>query len=98
MKKLLPYLLVLTLVALGSRALADDVTVMVIKHGDSMVTLTPNGGDETPVYVPLTLDSGATWDNVRDSYDIAPGTLAALKAKKLTMSVGTDGGATFHKK
>lgn len=98
MKKLLPYLLVLTLAALSSHALADDVTVMVIKHGDSMVTLTPNGGNETPIYVPLTLDSGATWNDVRDSYDIAPETLAGLKAKKLTMSVGSDGGATFHKK
>jgi hypothetical protein len=98
MKKLLPYLLVLTFAALGSRALADDVTVMVIKHGDSMVTLTPNGGDETPVYVPVTFDSGADWSAVRDSYDIAPETLAGLKAKKLTLSIGSDGGATFHKK
>ena len=98
MKKLIPYLLVLTLVALGSRALADDVTVMVIKHGDSMVTLTPNGGDETPVYAPITYASGADWSDVRDSYDIAPETLAGLKAGKLTLSIGTDGGATVHKK
>ncbi len=98
MKKLLPYLLVLTLAALGTHALADDVTVMVIKHGDSMVTLTPNGGDETPVVVPVTFDSGADWSAVKDSYDIAPETLAGLKAKKLTLSIGSDGGATFHKK
>ena len=98
MKKLLPYLLVLTLAALGTHALADDVTVMVIKHGDSMVTLTPNGGDETPVYVPITFDSGADWSDVKDSYDIAPETLAGFKAGKLTLSIGTDGGATVHKK
>ena len=98
MKKLLPYLLVLTLAALGTHALADDVTVMVIKHGDSMVTLTPNGGDETPVYVPITYASGADWSDVRDSYDIAPETLADLKAKKVTMCVASDGSATFPKK
>jgi hypothetical protein len=97
MKKFLPYLLVLALTALGSHAVADDVTVLVAKHGDSAITLTPNGGKESPVTVPITYDSGASWDSVKDSYDIAPDTYSALEAKKVSVTVGSDGGLSFHK-
>ena len=97
MKKLLSFLLVLTLAALGTHALADDVTVLVTKHGDNMITLTPDGGKESAVTVPVTFDSGADWSAVKDSYDIAPETYSGLASKMMCVSVGSDGGLSFHK-
>jgi hypothetical protein len=98
MKKLLSLLLIVSVAALGTRALADDdmSTICVAKAGDTTAKVTPDKG--APVMVPVTFDSGADWDAVKDTYSVSSATLAGLEAKKVTLSIGTDGTATFHSK
>jgi hypothetical protein len=98
MKKLLSLLLILAVAALGSQAFADDdtTTIWVTKAGDSTAKVTPDKG--SPVTVPISFDSGADWDTAHDSYEVSAATLAGLEAKKVSISIGTDGTATFHTK
>ncbi len=98
MNNLLSILLVLTLAVIGSHAWADDdmMTIWVTKAGDTMAKVTTDKG--TSVTVPISFDSGADWDAVKDSYSVSSGTLSGLESKKVSISVGTDGTATFHTK
>ena len=97
MKKLLSLLLVLTLAALGSRAMADSdmMTIWVAKSSDSMAKVTTDKG--TATMVPIMFDSGADWTDVKDSYSVSSCTLMGLEKKKVCMSVGADGTASFKK-
>lgn len=103
MKKILLLTLVSTLASFGSAALADDTTIWVSKASDSKAKISlvdPIGYPATkPVAtIPISFDSGASWDNVKRSYTVSTGLESAIEAKKISISVGTDGTATFHKK
>ena len=98
MKKFLILALALTLAAYGSIALADssDVTFSLSKVSDTKAKLSvwPNG---TPTaVVKISFDSGADWDAVKDSYTVSSDVAAGLEAGKVSISIGTDGTATFH--
>jgi hypothetical protein len=95
MKKLLAFTVALALASFSASAFADTVTLMVVKHGDAMATLTPNPGKDSCT-VPVKFDTGASWDNVHDSYDVSPETAAKLKAGEEYILVGSDGGISYH--
>jgi hypothetical protein len=98
MNKLFTFLLLTGIVALGSHALADDdaMTIKVTKVSDTKAKVTPDKG--AAVTVPISFDSGADWDAVKDTYSVSPATLAGLEKKKVAISIGDDGTASFHSK
>ena len=98
MKKSIYLILVLTFMA-GAWAKADDTTITVKKASDTMATVAPVPDSKgTACKVPITFDSGASWDNVKDTYTVSSDTASCLMTKCETISIGTDGTATFHKK
>jgi hypothetical protein len=92
----------LTLVSisfLGAVALADDMTITIKKSSDTTAKVEAVAPDKGgPVVVPISFDSGADWDAVKDTYTVSPDTAKCLLKKKETISIGTDGTATFHSK
>jgi hypothetical protein len=98
MKKSLYLTLALTFVA-GALAQADDTTITITKASDTMAKVAPSQDTKGKSgVVPITFDSGASWDNVKDTYTVSSDTASALMSKKETISIGTDGTATFHSK
>jgi hypothetical protein len=97
MKKSLYLTLALTFFA-GALVKADDTTITVKKASDTRakVATVPDKGKSCTV--PIAFDSGASWDNVKDTYTVSSDTAAALLSKSETISIGTDGTATFHSK
>src|ERR1700743_2212926 len=53
--------------------------------------------DKKTFTAPICFADGATWDNVKDHYEVAPSTAAGLESGKLCISVGADGTAKFMK-
>jgi hypothetical protein len=97
MKKLLAFTVAAALASFSAAALADTVTLMVTKHGDSMAKLVSNPGkpgDECTV--PVKFDSGASWDTMKDSYDVSPENAAKLKAGEEYILAESDGGITYR--
>jgi hypothetical protein len=94
MKKLLSFTLVLTLAALGSHALADDVTVMVTKASDTTAKITPEG-KSTSSTVPITFASGMSWDDVKDSYTVSSDNADKLAGCKEGIMINSDGGISY---
>jgi len=103
MKKLLALAFAITLASIGSAALADDVTIWVSKATDStakICTVAGIGYDSSKCVgtIPISFDSGADWDSLKRSYTVSSDIEAAIEKKKLSISIGTDGTATFHTK
>jgi hypothetical protein len=96
MKNSLCLTLALTFIA-GALAKADDTTITVKKSSDTMATVAPVPDDKgKSCTVPISFDSGASWDDVKDTYTVSSDTASGLMGKKETISIGTDGTATFH--
>ncbi len=53
--------------------------------------------DKKTFTAPISFADGASWDNVKDHYEVAPSTADALKDGKLAISVDSDGKASFVK-
>jgi hypothetical protein len=98
MKKLLSLTLVLALASFTTAALADDVTIALKKASDTKAKVTKFSNGKTLETVPISFASDASWDNVKDSYDISSDTASELAAKKASISVASDGTLTFSKK
>jgi hypothetical protein len=96
MKKLLSLTVALTLASFGSVALADDVTIDIKKAGDTMAKVEVWPDAKPTTIVPISFDSGADWTVVKDSYTVSADTEAAIEKKAVSISIGTDGTATFH--
>jgi len=97
MKKFLSLTLALTVTAFASLAFADDsnVTIWVTKAGDTSAKICTSS--KCLGNVPISFATDASWDNVKDSYSVSPEIADALGAKKETISIGSDGTATFNK-
>jgi hypothetical protein len=82
---------------LGSLAHACEMTITIKKAGESKAKIEPmpNGKDKSAV-VHIRFNSGADWSTVKDSYTVSCGTSCALMAGKESISIGSDGTATFH--
>jgi hypothetical protein len=98
MKKLLALLLGIALTTYGTLALADDssVTFGLSKVSDTKAKVSVWPDAKTTSVVGISFDSGASSDNVKDSYSVSPDIAAGLEAGKISISIGTDGTATFH--
>lgn len=104
MKKLLSVVLGVILATYASAALADDdVTIWVSKAGDNAANIYTGAAPGYPgakcigtARVMFTPD--ASWDNVKDSYSVAPDITAAIAAGKESIAISSDGTAIFHKK
>ena len=54
--------------------------------------------DKATYTAPISFADGASWDTVKDHYEVAPSVVSGLKAGKIAISVGSDGTASFTKK
>ena len=54
--------------------------------------------DKTTYVVPISFGDGASWDNVKDHYELSDASKACLASGHAKLSVGSDGGATWSKK
>jgi len=95
MKKLLFSLTVLVF-GLGVVAQADDIKIT--KASDTMAKVATFPDDKEIAIVPISFDSGASWDVTKDSYSVTSDVVAKLQAKKESVSIGSDGTASFHAK
>jgi hypothetical protein len=98
MKKILALVLAIALATYGTVALADDtsVTFSLSKVSDTKAKLSVWPDAKPTATVSISFDSGASWDDVKDSYSVTPDVAAGLEAGKISISIGTDGTATFH--
>jgi hypothetical protein len=98
MKKSIYLTLALTFIAGAALAKADDMTITIKKSSDSVATVASVPDNGKSCKVPIAFDSGASWDDVKDSYTVSSDTSGCLIKKTETISIGSDGTATFHKK
>jgi hypothetical protein len=54
--------------------------------------------DKKTYVVPISFGDGASWDNVKDHYELSEASEAILASGHARLSVGSDGGATWSKK
>jgi hypothetical protein len=98
MKNILALLLGIVLATYGTIALADDsdVTFGLSKVSDSKAKLSVWPDGKTTATVAISFDSGADWTDVKDSYSVSSDLASKLESGKASISIGTDGTATFH--
>ena len=44
---------------------------------------------------PISFADGASWDSVKDHYEVSPSTASGIEAGTIAISIGSDGTATF---
>jgi hypothetical protein len=96
--KHLRLVLCLTVVALFSH-----VTVTLAESYDSeTATVQKSGANTAKIMVgkdtfkaPICFDDGASWDNVKDHYEMNPAAVSGLKAGKMCITVGSDGTLSY---
>jgi hypothetical protein len=71
---------------------SDDATIK--KASDKAATVTI---DKKSYTVPVTFGDGASWDNVMDHYELSDASVAAVKSGHATLTVGSDGSASWKK-
>jgi hypothetical protein len=54
--------------------------------------------DKKTYTVPISFGDGASWDSVKDHYELSDASEACLASGKAKLSIGSDGGATWSKK
>lgn len=98
MKHILSLILGLTLAVYGSSAMADDTTtIWITKAGDNtakVCTVHPLGYDGSKCLgtAPIKFADDATWDSVKDNYEVSSNTLNAISSKGACITVHGDGG------
>jgi hypothetical protein len=96
--KHLRLLLCLTVVAMFSTA-----TVAMADSYDSETATVQKGGASTAKIMvgkdtfttPITFEDGASWDTVKDHYEMNPAAVEGLKAGTMMISAGADGTLTY---
>jgi hypothetical protein len=97
--KYLRLLLCLSVAALftHSTVLADSYdseTATIQKKSDHSAKVLIDKGTYT---APVSFDDGATWDNVKDHYEVDPSVASGIKSGTIMLSVGADGTVSFKK-
>lgn len=72
---------------------SDDATIQ--KASDTTAKILVDKGTYK---APISFDSGADWSCVKDHYELSDAAVALIKADKASISIGTDGTVTTHKK
>ena len=99
MKKFSYLILALVFTAFIATAVkADDKTITIKKASDSKAKVCYADGKGCAAMVPIKFDDGADWSMVKDTYSVSDSTAKGLMDEKETISIGTDGTATFHSK
>ena len=100
MKKTISLLLVTGIVALSfltARAEDQATVIKVAKSSDKMAKVSFEAPSKMkPVMVPVKFDDGASWDSVKDTYNVTPATAMGLEHKKVALSFGSDGTVSYH--
>lgn len=98
--KYLRLVLCLTVIAFVVNASAafaesyDSDYATIKKSTDSTAKVTI--GEKTTYTAPVTFEDGASWDSVKDHYEIDSTVQDLLAKKKIAISIGSDGKASFH--
>jgi hypothetical protein len=69
----------------------DSETATIQKSSDSVAKVTV--GKDT-FKAPIAFDDGASWDTVKDHYEMNPAAVEGLKAGNMSISAGADGSLT----
>jgi hypothetical protein len=72
---------------------SDDATVK--KATDKTATVTI---DKKSYTVPVMFGDGASWDDVKDNYELSDASAACVKSGHSSLSVGSDGTLSWSKK
>jgi len=81
-------------VSLAAADSFDSDTATIQKKGDSTATVLV---DKKSYVVPISFGDGASWDSVKDHYELSDASEACLASGKAKLSVGSDGTATWSK-
>ena len=84
---------------LSARAEEQATIIKVSKSTDKVAKVSFEAPSKMkPVMVPVKFDDGASWDSVKDTYNVTPATATGLEHKKVSLSFGGDGTVSFHSK
>ncbi|MCE0522855.1 MAG: hypothetical protein LV480_08080 [Methylacidiphilales bacterium] len=72
---------------------SDDATIQ--KKTDTTAKVMV---DKNTYVVPVSFADGASWDSVKDHYEVSDATKACLASGHAKLSIGSDGGASWSKK
>jgi hypothetical protein len=72
---------------------SEDATIQKKSDSSAKVLL-----DKKTFVVPVSFGDGATWDNVKDHYELSDASAACVKSGHAKLSVGSDGTASWTKK
>jgi hypothetical protein len=98
MKNIYLPLIVVTLLLLANVARADSFdsdAATVKKASDKTAKVMVDKGTYV---VPVTFGDGASWDNVKDHYELSDASVAALKSGHAKLTVNSDGSLNWAKK
>ncbi len=82
-----------SILAIGDSFDSQEATIQ--KAGDTKAKVLV---DKSTYTAPICFADGASWDTVKDHYEVDPSVVAGLAAKKIAISIGSDGTASFSKK
>jgi len=85
-------ILVLSNVARADSFDSDDATIQKASDKTAKVLV-----DKKTYTVPISFGDGASWDSVKDHYELSSASEACLASGKAKLSVGSDGTASWSK-
>ena len=88
----LSLVLVLANVARADSFDSDDATIKKDTDKTAKVLV-----DKKTYVVPVSFGDGASWDNVMDHYELSDASVAAVKSGKASLTIGSDGSASWKK-
>ena len=71
---------------------SDEATIQKKSDSSAKVLL-----DKKTYVVPVKFGDGASWDSVKDHYELSDASAACVKSGHAKLSVGSDGGASWSK-
>jgi hypothetical protein len=85
-------------------ALFSHVTVSLAESYDSDQATIKKGGAKTAKVMlgsktysaPISFGDGASWDSVKDHYEVSPDIASEIKEGEVVISIEADGGASFR--
>ena len=83
------------MVSASSTESYDSETATIQKAGANSAKVVI--GSSTSI-APISFADGASWDNVKDHYEVDPSVAAGLEKNKICISIAADGTASFRTK
>ncbi len=73
----------------------DSETATIQKKSDSTAKVSVA---KSTYVVPVKFGDGASWDNVKDHYELSDASVAAVKSKHASLTINSDGSLNWAKK